>query len=73
MAVSAAFIFLSVVFVLQMLAEGGHVRGLLMAAMFGAVGVGTLAIKRATLPGWAMERAEQMEGLARRIPLLLKD
>ena len=71
-AVSGAFIFMSLIFVLRILADGADFRGLLMAAMFGAVGVGNLAITRATLPGWALERATQMEGLAERIPLLLK-
>jgi len=72
-AVSAGFLFVSVVFVLQMLVGGGEFRGLMMAAMFGAAGLGSLAYARATLPGWALERAAQMEGLAERIPLLLKD
>jgi hypothetical protein len=72
-AVSATFIFLSLVFVLQMLADGGNLRGLMMAAMFGAAGLGSLAFVRGTLPGWALKRATQMEGLAERIPLLLRD
>jgi len=72
-AVSATFIFMSLVIVLQMLAGGGEIRGLMMAAIFGAAGLGNLAYARATLPGWALERAAQMEGLAERIPQLLKE
>jgi len=71
--VSATFIFLSVVFLLQLLSDGANLRALFTAAMFGAMGVGGLAFSRATLPGWALERARQMEGLAERIPLLLKE
>lgn len=73
MAISAAFIFMSVMLVLDALGEGASFRGLLPALLFGAVGVGALIFTRATLPGWALERAIQMEGLAQRIPLLLKE
>jgi len=72
-AVSATFIFLAVVTLLQLLSDGANLRGLFTAAMFGTMGVGGLAFSRATLPGWALERARQMEGLADRIPLLLKE
>lgn len=70
--VSLAFILMSVIFLLQLLADGANFRGLIMAAVFGSVGAGQLGYMRATLPGWAQERAAQMEGLAERIPLLLK-
>ena len=53
--------------------EGATFRALLPALMFGGVGVGALAYTRAALPGWALERATQMEGLPERIPLLLKE
>lgn len=72
MAMSAAFMFMSVMMALGSVGEGASFRTLIPAVMFGAVGVGTLAITRAALPRWALERAEQMEGLAARIPLLLK-
>ena len=71
-AVSAAFIFLAVIFLLQLFVEGADLRGLIMVGMFGGVGLGQLGFLRATLPNWALERATQMEGLAERIPLLLK-
>jgi len=70
---SAGFLFMSVVMALLILSGEGNFRGLILAAMFGAAGVGTLAYSRATLPGWALERAAQMEGLAERIPLLLEE
>lgn len=71
LAVSAAFIFMSLLLLLGALGEGVTFRVLLPALMFGALGMGTLAFTRATLPGWALERATQMEGLAQRIPLLV--
>ena len=73
MAMSAAFIFLSLLMVLEGLGEGDNFRALVMAFLFGGAGVGALAFTRAALPGWALERAGQMEGLAHRIPLLLKE
>lgn len=73
MAMSTAFIFMSVMMLLAAVGEGVSFRVLLPALMFGVAGVGALAITRGTLPGWALERANQMEGLAERIPLLLKD
>ena len=72
-AVSAAFIFMAVLLASDMLVGGAVFRELLPALMFGAIGVGTLAFTRASLPRWALERATQMEGLAERLPLLLKD
>ena len=72
-AMSVAFICLAVISLLQTLVDEAGFRGLLLAAMFGVAGVGQLGYIRATLPGWAIERAAQMEGLAERIPLLLKD
>lgn len=43
-----------------------------LAAIAGLGGVGSVAYMRAILPKWALERETQMEGLARRIPLLLE-
>jgi hypothetical protein len=71
MIVSAAFIFLALFMVIDALSEGASIRALFPAVMFGGAGLGTLAFTRGTLPGWALERADQMEGLAERIPLLL--
>ncbi|NNM06470.1 MAG: hypothetical protein HKO65_15360 [Gemmatimonadetes bacterium] len=73
MVVSAAFIFLALFMLVDALGEGATIRALFPALMFGGAGLGTLVFTRATLPGWALERADQMEGLAERIPLLLKE
>jgi hypothetical protein len=73
MAVSAAFMFMAVLLASDMLVGGAIFRELIPALMFGAIGVGTLAFTRAGLPRWALERANQMEGLAHRIPLLLTE
>ena len=72
-AVSGALIFLAMFMILETLGVGPGFRTLLPAVMLGGAGLGTLAFTRATLPGWALERARQMEGLAERIPLLLKE
>ena len=72
-AVSGAFIFLAMFMILETLGVGPGFRTLLPAVMLGGAGLGMLVFTRATLPGWALERARQMEGLAERIPLLLKE
>lgn len=73
MAMGTAFILMAVMMLVDALGEGATFRALLPALMFGGVGVGALGYTRAALPGWAHERATQMEGLAERIPLLLKE
>ena len=73
MAMSGAFMFMSVMMAMDAFGGGASFRALFPAVMFGAVGVGALAFTRASLPRWALQRAEQMEGLAARIPLLLKE
>jgi len=45
---------------------------LIFASLFATIGVGNLAYLRWMLPRWARERADQMEGLAERIPRLVK-
>lgn len=52
---------------------GGGGESVADAALFLAVAVGTIGWIRATLPGWAATRAEQMEGLAERILLTQGD
>jgi hypothetical protein len=47
--------------------------GFVMGAAFGTAGLGQLGYLRAMLPGWARERATQMEGLAERLQLPEKD
>jgi hypothetical protein len=73
MAASAAFLFLSVILMIEVLAEGTDIGAMVMSAVFAAVAVGNAVITRGGLPGWAAERAAQMEGLAERIPVLLEE
>ncbi len=72
-ALGAAFIGMALVLFLDFLAEGATFRALLPVLLFAAVGLGAFGFTRATLPGWALERANQMEGLAERVPLLLEE
>jgi len=72
-AIGTFFTFVSALLLIMTLLGGGNIRDLVMALAYGVAGVGQLAYTRATLPGWALERAGQMEGLAERIPLLLKE
>lgn len=71
-AVSVVLLLLSVVLVLDSIADGGDLLAQAMAMLFGVAATGNVAYTRATLPRWAAERAAQMEGLAERIPLLLE-
>jgi hypothetical protein len=65
-----AFLFISAV----ILASNGTAwRELLPAALVGMIGLVQFGYLGVSLPRWARERAEQMEGLAERIPLLLKE
>ena len=70
---SAAFIFMGGIFLLLTLLGEANSGGAVMGLVFGLVGLVQLAYSRFRLPQWAEERAAQMEGLAERIPLLLKD
>lgn len=72
MAMSGMFLLMSVMMLLAPGGGGLTFRFLFPALMLGAMGLGQIVITRGTLPGWALERANQMEGLAERIPLLLK-
>ena len=47
--------------------------GLIMSAMFGALGLGVIGRTRLALPAWADRRAAQMEEIAERIPRLLDE
>jgi hypothetical protein len=51
----------------------GNPAGLPIGSTFGLVGIGQILITRLRLPGWAKERADQMEGLAEQIPRLLDE
>lgn len=50
---------------------GAEILMSILAALMGMGGVAVFAHTRLSLPGWASKRAEQMNGLAERIPLLL--
>lgn len=67
-----AFVLVGAVLMLLSAVGVADAEVLAPAVAFAAAGVGQLAWVRATLPGWAAERAAQMEGLAERIPRLLK-
>jgi len=74
--VGAAFTFISALMLMSALSGGTGWRLVIagaVAAMFGGVGLGQIGYLRASLPGWAADRAAQMEGLAERIPKLLND
>jgi len=74
-AMGLAFTLMSLLFVIVAVSEGGGQKllfGAAMATIFGGVGLGQIGYLRASLPGWAADRATQMEGLAERIPKLLK-
>ena len=71
--VSGAMLFMGTIFMIASAIESSGPEGFAIGALFGVVGLGQLAYSRATLPRWANERAEQMEALAGRIPLLLDD
>ena len=71
--VGGIFIFMAMIFLATILHDGFDWAAVAIAAAFGVAGVGQLGYVRATLPHWAEERAAQMEALAERIPLLLKE
>jgi hypothetical protein len=64
---------MAMIFLTTILRDGFDWAAVAIAAAFGVAGVGQLGYVRATLPRWAEERAAQMEALAERIPLLLKE
>ncbi len=72
-AMGAVFTFMATLFLLLTVLGEASSAGFVMAGVFGLVGLGQLGYTRAMLPRWAEERAAQMEGLAERIPLLLKE
>lgn len=72
----AAFTFISVLMFISAMSEANGWRLVIagaVAAMFGGVGLRQIGFVRASLPRWAEDRAAQMEGLAERIPKLLRD
>jgi hypothetical protein len=72
-AMGAAVLFMAILTGLLIYFKKGMDVGLIMSAMFGAVGLGAIGSARIALPSWADRRAGQMEEIAERIPRLLDD
>ncbi|MCL7961157.1 MAG: hypothetical protein M8861_13270 [marine benthic group bacterium] len=69
----AMFLLMGVFTALIIYLKKGMDPGLVMSAMFGALGLGVIGRSRLALPLWADTRAAQMEGIAERIPRLLDE
>ena len=72
-AMGGAFLFMAILTGLLIYFKKGMDVGLIMSAMFGALGLGAIGSARMSLPSWADRRADQMEEIAERIPRLLDD
>lgn len=71
--VGSVFLFMALFMGLLIYFKKGMDAGLLMSAMFGALGIGMIGTTRLALPSWANKRAAQMEEIAERIPRLLDE
>lgn len=69
----SVFLFMAILTGLLIYFKKGMDVGLLMSAMFGALGIGVIGTTRLALPSWANKRAAQMEEIAERIPRLLDE
>ena len=69
----SVFLFMALFMGLLIYFKKGMDVGLLMSAMFGALGIGVIGATRLALPSWANKRAAQMEEIAERIPRLLDE
>jgi hypothetical protein len=67
------FLFMAILMGLLIYFKKGMDVGLIMSAMFGALGLGVIGSTRLALPFWADRRAAQMEEIAERIPRLLDE
>jgi hypothetical protein len=67
------FLFMAILTGLLIYFKKGMDVGLIMSAMFGALGLGVIGSTRLALPFWADRRAAQMEEIAERIPRLLDE
>lgn len=67
------FLFMATLTGLLIYFKKGMDVGLIMSAMFGALGLGVIGSTRLALPFWADRRAAQMEEIAERIPRLLDE
>jgi hypothetical protein len=73
MVMGSAFLFMALLLGLTIFLKKGLDAGLIMSALFGALGLGAIGSARLALPAWAETRAAQMEAIAARIPRLLDD
>jgi len=73
MLMGSAFLWMAILTGLLIYFKKGMDVGLIMSAMFGALGLGVIGSTRIALPSWADRRAAQMEEIAERIPRLLDD
>ncbi len=69
----SVFLFMALFMGLLIYFKKGMDVGLLMSALFGALGIGMIGTTRLALPSWANRRAAQMEEIAERIPRLLDE
>lgn len=67
----AAFLLMAVFTAVAIYAKKGADAGLIISALFGALGLGVIGSARLALPAWADRRAAQMDEIAERIPRLL--
>jgi hypothetical protein len=70
-AVGGVFVLLAALILVVTLVGGGDPSNLILGSAFALGGLGHLGYTRAALTRWAAERADQMEGLAERIPRLI--
>lgn len=66
-----AWLLTALVMLVAMLLSGDEAAKLVLPAMFGALGAGSLASNAVRLPRWAREREEQMEHIAARARALI--
>ena len=67
------FLFMAILTGLLIYFKKGMDVGLIMSAMFGALGLSVIGSTRLALPFWADRRSAQMEEIAERIPRLLDE
>ncbi len=73
MAGAAVSIFGMVMFLAMMIGGDANARQMAMSILMSMGGLAQVIYTRASLPRWALERGDQMERLAERIPRLLEE
>jgi hypothetical protein len=71
LAIGGTFTLVGAMIVVVEALTGPDAGDLIFASLFAAIGLGNLGYLRWMLPRWVRERAEQMEGLAERIPRIM--